>query len=74
MNPTLAVIDSGMPRSHSARTPPVRASGTPLKIARASRSGPERGEQQPEYDQQRDRARRCWCRSPAEMSCSKLPP
>ncbi len=36
MKPTPAEIDSGMSRSHSASTPPVSASGTPLKINRES--------------------------------------
>ena len=36
MKPTPAEIDSGMSRSHSASTPPVSASGTPLKISSES--------------------------------------
>ena len=41
MNPTPAEIDSGRSRSHKASTPPVSASGTPLKITRASRPDPK---------------------------------
>ena len=35
MKPTPAEIDNGMSRSHSASTPPVSASGTPLKTSSA---------------------------------------
>ena len=31
MNPTPAEIEKGIPRSHSATMPPVRARGTPEK-------------------------------------------
>ena len=37
MKPTPAEMDKGMSRSHSAITPPVRASGTPLNMAIAAR-------------------------------------
>mgnify|MGYP006894100693 CR=1 FL=1 len=40
MKPTPAEIDSGMPRAASASTPPVSASGTPLKTTSASRNEP----------------------------------
>src|SRR5690606_17092254 len=35
IKPTPAEIDSGMPRSHRDNTPPVSASGTPVKIIKA---------------------------------------
>ena len=40
MKPTAAEIENGMPRSHSASTPPVSASGTALKTSSASRTEP----------------------------------
>ena len=40
MKPTAAETENGMPRSHSAATPPVSASGTALKTSRASRAEP----------------------------------
>ena len=40
MKPTPALIESGMPRSSSAATPPVKASGTPLKTSSASAAEP----------------------------------
>ena len=55
MKPTPAVIDSGMSRSHSAITPPVSASGTPLNTSAASLRRAERHQQQPEDQRQRDR-------------------
>ena len=36
IKPTPAEIDKGMSRNHKENTPPVRASGTPLKIIKAS--------------------------------------
>jgi hypothetical protein len=46
MKPTAAEIENGMPRSHSASTPPVSASGTALNTRAASRADPERTHQQ----------------------------
>jgi hypothetical protein len=40
MNPTAEEIEKAISRSHSAATPPVRASGTALKTSRASRHDP----------------------------------
>ena len=36
MKPTAAEIDSGIPRSHRASTPPVRAKGMPVNTSRPS--------------------------------------
>ena len=41
MKPTAAEIENGMSRSHSATTPPLSASGTPVKTAAASRALPK---------------------------------
>ena len=42
MKPTAAEIENGMPRSHSARMPPVSASGTPREDdQRVGRSAPK---------------------------------
>ncbi len=51
MKPTPAEIDNGMSRSHSASTPPVSASGTPLNISSESFDRAEREKQQPEDHQ-----------------------
>ena len=40
MKPTAADTENGMPRSHSATTPPVSASGMALKTISASRAVP----------------------------------
>ena len=40
MKPTAAETENGMPRSHSAKTPPVSASGTALNTSSASRAEP----------------------------------
>jgi hypothetical protein len=40
MKPTAEEIENAMPRSHSAATPPVTASGTALNTRRASRHDP----------------------------------
>ena len=40
INPTPADIDSGMSRIQSAKTPPVKAKGTPVKMIKASRNEP----------------------------------
>ena len=37
MNPTAADTENGIPRSHRASTPPVRASGTPVNTSNACR-------------------------------------
>lgn len=36
MKPTAAVIDSGIPRSHSDTTPPLSANGMPVNTSRPS--------------------------------------
>ena len=46
VNPTPADIDSGMPRSQSETTPPVRASGMPVKTSMASFYRAKGGKQQ----------------------------
>ncbi len=73
MKPTPAEIDNGMPRSHSASTPPVSASGTPLKITSASRMEPKASTSSPRISANvtgttMDR------RLDADCSCSKVPP
>ena len=40
IKPTPADIESGISRNHSANTPPVSASGTPVNIINASRNEP----------------------------------
>ncbi len=40
MNPTAAGTENGIPRSHSATIPPVKASGTALNTSSASRGEP----------------------------------
>ena len=40
MKPTAAEIENGIPRSQSAATPPINASGTPVKTTSAGRSAP----------------------------------
>jgi hypothetical protein len=73
MKPTPAEIDSGMPRSASASTPPVSASGTPLNTIAASRAEPNAQNSSAKISTSvtgTTMARR-WL---AEMSCSKAPP
>ena len=55
MKPTPAEIDSGRPRSSSAATPPVSASGTPEKTIAASFAERNSAIQQAEDQQQRHR-------------------
>ena len=55
MKPTPAEIDSGMSRSQSVSTPPVSASGTPLKISSESTNERNDEVQQHEDQQQRER-------------------
>ncbi len=55
MKPTPALIESGMSRSTSAATPPVRASGTPLNTRSGVADGAEAHAQQDEDQQQRHR-------------------
>ncbi len=40
MNPTPAEIENGISRTIRARTPPIAARGTPVKMSAASRSEP----------------------------------
>ena len=74
MKPTPAEIDSGMPRSQSAATPPVSASGTPVKTSSASADRAEAHEQQHEDQQQRDRHDDRAAARVADTSCSNWPP
>jgi hypothetical protein len=55
MKPTRAVIENGMSRSHNARMPPVRPSGTPLKTRSANRTESERTVEQEEDEQEAHR-------------------
>ena len=41
MKPIPAEIEKGIPRSHSAKTPPVTASGIPVKTSAACRRLPK---------------------------------
>ena len=73
MNPTPADIDSGISRSHNASTPPVSASGTPLKIATPARIEPNaknRSARMMMSATGTTTLKRC----AAETSCSKVPP
>jgi len=73
MKPTPAEIDSGMPRSHSASTPPVSASGTPLKITKASRSEPKASHSMARISASVAGTTTA-SRVAADCNCSKLPP
>ncbi len=73
MKPTPAEIDSGMSRSQSISTPPVSASGTPLKIS--SESTTERNDR---YSSKKIissvSGTTSRSRSAPEISCSNVPP
>ena len=73
MKPTPAEIDSDNPRSASATTPPVSASGTPLNTTTASRNEPN-----DQYSSAKISSSVAGTtqanRWPAEISCSKVPP
>jgi hypothetical protein len=73
MKPMPAEIDSGMPRSHSAATPPVSASGTPLKTSAASFAEPKVMNSRPKMSSKDSGTTTCR-RAAAEASCSKVPP
>ncbi len=73
MKPTAEEIDSGMPRSASATTPPVSAKGTPLKTMAASFADPNATNRSAKMIPSvtgTTTARR-WL---AEISCSNVPP
>ena len=73
MKPIPALIESGMPRSRSAATPPVNASGTPLKTRTASGIDPRLMKSSRKIRSNASGTtiiRRC----AAEISCSNWPP
>ncbi len=55
MKPTPAVMDSGIPVTSSANTPPVSARGTPGEYEKCLFDGTKGDEQQAEDEQQRER-------------------
>ena len=73
MNPTAAGTETGMPRSQSAKMPPVRASGTALNTSSASR-----GEPRAEYSNRKIRKKQTGTttisRRLAEARFSNCPP
>jgi len=73
MKPTPADIDIGSPRSHSAATPPVSASGTPVKTSMPSRRLPNMANSSSASTSSVSGStmRR---RAAADSSCSKVPP
>ena len=73
MKPTPAVIDNGMPRSASAATPPVRASGTPLNTITASLAEPKAMNNRPKM-RTRVTGTTTASRWLAEINCSNVPP
>ena len=73
MNPTPAEIDKGRSRSHSASTPPVNAKGTPLNTTTASRADPNTMNSRPKIIT-KVIGTTTPRRSPAAISCSKVPP
>ena len=73
MKPTPAVIDNGMPRSHSAMTPPVSASGTPLNTSAASFADPKVSSSSAKIITSVTGTSSVR-RSVADCSCSKVPP
>jgi hypothetical protein len=73
MKPMPAEIDSGMPRTHNARTPPVSASGTPLNTIAASFAEPKVMKSSPNTSSS-DTGTTTLSRVVAEASCSNVPP
>ncbi|MNT21136.1 hypothetical protein D3C72_1564640 [compost metagenome] len=73
IKPTAAEIDSGMPRSHSARMPPVSANGMPVKTSSPSLTLPNMANSStntiPSASGTTMRSR-----AVADCSCSKVPP
>ena len=74
MKPTAAEIENGMSRSQSATTPPVSASGTPVKTSSASVDRAEGSEEQHEDQQQRQRHDDAAAGVPPTSRCSNCPP
>ena len=73
MKPTPAEIDSGMPRSASATTPPVSASGTPVNTMAASLAEPNAQNSSAKM-RTRVTGTTTPSRWPAEINCSNVPP
>ena len=73
MNPTPAEIENGIPRNHSANTPPVRASGTPLNTIAASLPEPNAMNSSPKIITSTTGTTTIK-RLLAEISCSNVPP
>ena len=73
IKPTPAEIENGIPRSHSASTPPVSASGTLLKTMAASLPEPKAMNSSPKI-MISTTGTTTDNRLPAEINCSKVPP
>ena len=73
INPTPAEIEKGISRSHKARTPPVSARGTPLKITSASRRDPKASTNKPSI-RASVTGTTIIKRLEADSSCSNVPP
>ena len=73
MNPTAAEIDRGMPRNVSAATPPVSASGTPVKTIAASLAELNAMNSNPKIISSVT-GTTTDSRLDADISCSKVPP
>ncbi len=73
INPTAAEIDSGMPRSQSASTPPVSANGMPVKTSRPSRRLPNMTNSSAKTSSSAS-GTTMPSRCVADCSCSNVPP
>ena len=73
MKPTPAEMDNGIPRSASAMTPPVSASGTPLNTIAASFADPKAMNSRANMRAKvtGTTTERRWL---AEINCSNVPP
>ncbi|KAG0764717.1 hypothetical protein G6F22_018166 [Rhizopus arrhizus] len=73
MKPTAAVMDSGMPRIHSAITPPVKANGMPVKTTSPSLTLPNMANSSANTRSSAAGTTIC-SRLAADCSCSNVPP
>ncbi len=73
MKPTPAEIESGIPRSSNETTPPVQASGTPVKTIAASRAEPKIPVRIAKIRSSAS-GTTIWSRRLADSSCSNWPP
>ena len=73
MKPTAAEIDSGMPRTHSASTPPVSANGMPVNTSRPSFTLPNIANSSTNTSSSASGTTSCR-RCVADCSCSNVPP